>query len=183
MTWTNIPDNNLLPGKPGRSIDMLAIRDNIINNRFALITTSGTFTPLPGITDYLVIVGGAGGGSGYSTTYGGNWGGAGGNGVAAVISVSGVTTPQTITLGAGGTAGVYPSTNGTAGGTTTAFGVSISGGGAGVNGALSSSATCARGVATGGKTIIASATPGGLAVSGAAGAAQNGQSGWVLVLW
>jgi hypothetical protein len=29
MTWTNIPDTNIEPGKPVRSIDMIAMRDNI----------------------------------------------------------------------------------------------------------------------------------------------------------
>ena len=28
-SWTNVPDSNLEPGKPGRSVDIIAIRDNI----------------------------------------------------------------------------------------------------------------------------------------------------------
>jgi hypothetical protein len=65
--------------------------------------STGTFTPLSSLTaDVLVVAGGGGGGA-----YGGGGGGAGG--FRALTSQSLTTTAYTCTIGAGGAAGVYNS--------------------------------------------------------------------------
>lgn len=86
-------------------------------------TASGTYTPSTGAKYAVVEVFGAGGGGGCGIASiagrigAGNGGNAGGS-VRAVIDVSGIGT-ATITIGAGGTGGVYASPDGVAGGDTT----------------------------------------------------------------
>lgn len=84
-------------------------------------TTSGTYTPSDGVKSAYVEVFGAGGGGGGANRAGdgtrGAGSGAGAGGYAAkLIDVSGLTGDPTITIGAGGTGGIAPSTDGTAGG-------------------------------------------------------------------
>src|SRR5512139_2199883 len=85
MTWTDIPDASLDPGKPARSIDAKALRDNILhvrdgNNNIVVFTASGTYTKPAGLrrVKVTVIGGGGGGGGGGGTARGGAGGGGGG---------------------------------------------------------------------------------------------------------
>lgn len=79
-TWTDIPDSNFDPGQPIRSVDGLALRDNVtalaerasgapwLNGIGAIeiITASGNWIAPAGVTrvEVTIIGGGGGGGSG-----------------------------------------------------------------------------------------------------------------------
>lgn len=104
--WTDIPDASLEPGKPARSVDALALRDNpvaiteratgapIVQVPVTVYLTAGTSWPIPdGVTAWEETLIGGGGGS----TAGGNT----------------TTTYDGLTVTAGG------GTTGLAGGTAT----------------------------------------------------------------
>lgn len=136
MSWTDIPDANLEPGKPLRSVDMLALRDNIIYARnvhgIAVFGANGTFIPVIGVTTYKVTLYGGGGGGGGSYPSAGGSGGAGGFGGVGVFYVN-ITSPQNIVIGAGGNGGAMYA-NGTNGGNTSACGFIATGGAGGFAG-------------------------------------------------
>jgi len=144
--WTNVPDSNLEPGDPIRSVDIIAIKENAVYNREHTIldilnsqtfTASGTWTRPGGFdaTDSVIAVVIGGGGSGgidYSATASGG----GGGGVAVVsIPYGTVTSTVSITVGLGGAAVGGNTNNGNAGGTSS-FGsyIRASGGFGGVVG-------------------------------------------------
>ena len=87
----------------------------------------------PTTVEYLVVAGGGGGGS--------NWGGGGGAGGFRTASGFAVTsgTPITVTIGAGGNGGVYPSTAAAAGSPSLFSTITSVGGGYGGGGANSNS--------------------------------------------
>lgn len=134
-TWTNVPDSNLEPGDPIRSVDIIAIKDNVtalaegasgapeiyqkatqFSANAQRFTSNGTFTIPTGVVRLkIMVIGGGGGGRG------GTNGGAGGNSSVA----SGTQSITTITANGGG-----GGTNaaGGAGGTATNGDINISGG-------------------------------------------------------
>ena len=140
-TWTDITDAALEPGKPARSVDALALRDNTQfvkdTHGYQVFTASGTFTPPAGITSYRVIIIGAGGGAGRGV-YSGNGntvGGSGGSGGAIETVVSNQNQlSYAVIVGVGG-AGGSASGNGGAGGDSSVFGLTVGGGGGGINAA------------------------------------------------
>jgi hypothetical protein len=106
-----------------------AIGGNIIDfdgtNWIHTFTSSGTFTPLQGLTcDYLVIAGGGGGG-----VYAGGGGGAGGYLTGSSLSVS--VTPYPVTVGSGGAGGSGFSNPGTVGNNSVFSSITSTGGGRG----------------------------------------------------
>ena len=190
--WTDISDTVLEPGKPARSIDVLALRDNTQfvkdTHGYQVFTSSGTFTAPAGITSFRLIMigGGGGGGTGYTnineTTM---LGGSGGSGGAIETVVSNQTSASyTITVGAGG--GVN-----NAGGASVAFGLSVDGGGGGknaangVNGANgaagSTPAAMIRGNASTPRLSIGYGTGGAGSTGNNNGAA--GKAGVVIIEW
>lgn len=103
---------------------------------------SSTFTPTTNLTaDYLVIAGGAGGGTGNSLDYGGGGGGAGG--LRSTITVTGgggslesalsltANTGYTVTVGAGGNGAQSDGANGSAGSNSVFSTITSTGGGYG----------------------------------------------------
>lgn len=103
-------------------------------------TASGTYTPTSGMKYCIAEVQGAGGGGGGcastgATSYAAAGGGGGGGWCRAVFSAATIGASQTVTIGAGGTAGSNTGGNGGTGGNTT-FGSLLTGsGGGGGNGA------------------------------------------------
>ena len=78
--WTNIPNGNLAAGAPIRSIDILALKENVIfarGVRAQVFTSNGTFTIPAGVEAVKVTVVGGGGGGRFS---GGEVCGGGGGG-------------------------------------------------------------------------------------------------------
>ena len=135
-TWTTIADARLEPDKPARSIDALALRDNPIaiaenaanapkvEQYYALITTSTTWT-VPKTGQYWIDLIGGGGGGGFG---GGTGGGGGGSGYVAskmLTLTHGDTYPIVIGIAGNGGVGGAPGLGGTA---TTGFGLSAAGG-------------------------------------------------------
>jgi len=122
-TWTNVPDSNLEPGDPIRSVDIIAIKDNTtalaegasgapeiyqkatqFSAKAQVFTSNGTFTIPTGVTRLKVTVVG-GGGAGAASFASGCFGyaGAGGGGGGAAIkwlTVTGGTLA--VTVGSGG---------------------------------------------------------------------------------
>jgi hypothetical protein len=151
-TWTTIPDTALEPGKPARSVDALALRDNDIyianTHGMQVFTTSDTFTPKPGIATYKVVVIGGGGGGGGDLPDGSSLpGGAGGYGGISVGYLYNVISTVTVKVGTGG-AGGTTANNGASGGASSVLTISASGGGGGkpYGGGLASNGTGAGGV-------------------------------------
>jgi len=102
-------------------------------------TSSGSYTPSPGLVNAVIeVVGGGGGGGGCAaaTSVLPSSGGGGGGGGYAQISVTAATigSSQTITIGAGGTAGTSSANGGTGGTTSCGSIVSATGGAGGVSG-------------------------------------------------
>jgi hypothetical protein len=135
--------------------------------------TSGTFTPLQGLScDYLVVAGGGGGGSG---TAGG--GGAGGYLTGTGFAVTS-GTPIAVTVGAGGTTpGAYPGTA-TAGANSVFSSITSAGGGAGATNATIGG-NGGSGGGGGGNANIAggTATPAGQGNNGGAANSNNSAFG------
>jgi hypothetical protein len=117
--WTNVPDSNLEPGDPIRSVDIIAIKDNttalaegasgapeiyqkatLFSARAQVFTSNGTFTIPTGVIRLKVTVVGGGGAGGYGGFTGYDFGpGAGGGGGGAAIkwlSVTGGTLAVTV---------------------------------------------------------------------------------------
>jgi hypothetical protein len=132
---------------------------------FAVYTSSGTFTALPGrsIVNLFIAAGGGGGGalSGIIT------GGGGGAGQVISLNSQTINTTVPVTVGSGGTGGSSPAPGG-----TTSFGnISAIGGGRGSSGNIAASPGSSGGGGGGTLTSGASGTPGagfagGNAVSG-----------------
>src|SRR5690554_6231951 len=99
-TWTDIPDEVLEPGKPIRSVDALALRDNA-HPYEQLFTVSGTFvSPKTGPVMVDVVGGGGRGGNGAAGAGGGGGGGAGAMVSTIVILTAGTSYP--VVVGAAG---------------------------------------------------------------------------------
>jgi hypothetical protein len=152
-----------------------AIGGNIIDfdgtNWIHTFTSSGTFTPLQGLTcDYLVVAGGGGGGQ-LATGAGAGGGGAGGlrstvtatGGGGALESALSLLsgTPYTVTIGAGGAAG--SSSAGTNGVNSVFATITSTGGGGGAPGNNAGSSTGSNGGSGGGSGSATTTRTGGLA--------------------
>jgi len=180
-SWTTIADNRLEPGKPARSIDAIALRDNPVaiaenapnapkvEQYYALITVSGTWT-VPKTGRYQIdIVGGGGNGTA------GNIGYAGAGGVGGAGGAAGDSIRLELSLTQGDT---YPLVIGALGGASSGFGVTmrgnvrrgeLGGGNAGSNG----------GFGGGGAQPTFSATTAVIATTGGNGTAIGGGIGGV----
>jgi hypothetical protein len=114
--WTNVPDSNLEPGDPIRSVDIIAIKENTVYNREHTIldilnsqtfTSSTTWTRPGGFdaTDSViaVIIGGGGAGGSLYDSSGGAGGGGGGGVLCVAIPYGSVGSSVTVTVGLGGT--------------------------------------------------------------------------------
>jgi hypothetical protein len=134
-----------------------------------VFAASGTYTPTTGMKYCIVeCVGGGGGGGGCASTTSSQAAAAGGGGGGgygrSVFTAATIGASQTVTIGAGGTAGATTPTNGGAGNNTT-FGALITalGGGGGAASAASVLATRLGGAPGGisGGTVAATGDPGG----------------------
>jgi hypothetical protein len=158
-TWTNVPDSNLEPGDPIRSVDIIAIKDNTtalaegasgapeiyqkatqFSAKAQVYATAGSFTftiPIGVVRLKVTVVGGGGSGGGGNGCVNG---GGGGNGGAAVKWLSVTSGTLSVTVGAGGTAvgalnnGVTGGTSSVASGTQSITTISATGGAGGTNG-------------------------------------------------
>lgn len=131
-------------------------------------SSTGIYTPTPGTNRVVVeAVGGGGGGGSAGATAAGQSGaaGGGGGGSFAKVLVTSAFSGVTVTIGAGGTAGIAPAANGGGTGGTTSFGTILScpggiGGGAGTaSGAVGIGSQAPGGVAptiSGATTILSS---------------------------
>lgn len=116
-TWTDIPDEVLEPGKPIRSVDALALRDNA-HPYEQLFTASGTFVSPKTGPVWLDVVGGGGRGGKAVSTHSGGGGGAG------------VMVSTIVNLTAGTS---YPVVVGASQGASSVAGISAAAGGNGGN--------------------------------------------------
>lgn len=177
MTWTDIPDASLDPGKPARSIDAKALRDNIAhvrdgNNLLVVFTASGTYTKPAGLKRVKVTVVGGGGGSGgakeLNSSAGYSQAGGGGGAASKVIEAASLGATETVTVGVGGSSGASTPAAGGAGGTSS-FGAhcSATGGAGGIagNDFDASAFSAAPGIGSGGDVIFR----GAIAVNGEGG--------------
>jgi hypothetical protein len=92
--------------------------------------TVSTFTNATPTVEYLVVAGGGGSAQGQNGGQGGGGGGAGGYRTASGFAVT-AGSSITVTVGAGGTGGVYPSTNPTSGSDSVFSSITSTGGGSG----------------------------------------------------
>jgi hypothetical protein len=155
------------PGDSTLTITALATPTGFSSINFQTFSTSGTYTPSPGMV-YTIIeaVGGGGGGGGGAATNasvaGGGGGGAGGYSRGA-FSATTIGASQAITIGAAGTgATAGANTGGTGGNTTVGTLISANGGNGGL-GSVASNLSCADG------GLGANATGGSLNLHGQAG--------------
>ncbi|WP_271024999.1 hypothetical protein [Rhizobium sp. RCAM05973] len=146
----------------GTNFNLMTSPKSGFSNR-QIFTSSGSFTPPTGVTKVKVSVWGSGGGSGGTFASGsGSQGGGGGGFAQGIIPVT-PGTGVTVTIGAGGAAGLGTSTP-TAGGNggTSSFGASISAtGGAGgiaANAVVVSSVVAAGGTGSGGDLQVSGCT-------------------------
>jgi hypothetical protein len=135
-SYTNVPDSVLEPGDPIRSVDIIAIKDNIEhyaenNGTTNVFTSPGTWTKPATVQRIKVTVVGGGGGGGRSAP-GSSGGGGGGGASIRWIPAPSIPGPVSVTVGAGGSSAIN-STGGTGG--TSSFGafLSATGGGGGAN--------------------------------------------------
>jgi hypothetical protein len=171
-TYTPIPDGSLAVGQPIRSVDGLALRDNLLAVtqgdpgapqvwaqalRYVEFTSSGTFTVPTDCRLVFVEVWGAGGSGRRVATGNGQAGGAGGYS-AGWVDVSAVSSVA-VTVGAGGAGVSGAGVDGNAGGASS-FGSTVV-----ANGGLGGTATD---VFNGGATASAASIP--MAAQGARGA-------------
>ena len=142
-TFTNVPDTNLEPGDPIRSVDIIAIKDNTLYLHDKLnainvqtFNSNGTWTKptvngtIVGRVARIQVWGGGGGGGAWSLNNSAGGGGGGGyNEIWKNITDLGAT--ETVTVGAGGNGVVGNATAGSGG--TSSFGSHCSayGGGGG----------------------------------------------------
>jgi len=107
-SYTNVPDSVLEPGDPIRSVDIIAIKDNIEhyaenNGTTNVFTSPGTWTKPATVKRIKVIVVGGGGGNGPGPFVTG-CGGAGGAAIKWIPAPS-IPGPVSVTRGAGGITG------------------------------------------------------------------------------
>ena len=119
-----------------------------------VFTSSGTYTPTTGM-DYCIVevVGGGGGSGGIAATTTSNSlspGGGGGGYARKLFASATIGVSQTVTIGAGGTAGAAGNNNGGAGGTTSLGSLISATGGNGSTGSPVSTTTRYNAGATGG---------------------------------
>jgi hypothetical protein len=152
-----------------------------------VFTASGTYTPRAGLTQALVISTGGGGGGGGADSDGSSTGGAPGGSAGAtcieLLNAVAVGASQTITIGAGGTAGANTGTAGGNGGDTTFGGYHTAGGGLGGTGSNPGGATeslpgVAGGTATGGLINIPGGPSGASLGTTVARGGDGGDSFW-----
>jgi hypothetical protein len=125
--------------------------------------SSGTFTPATALTCDVLVV--AGGGGGQTEGFGGNRGGGGGAGGVLAFTAQAIgTSAQTVTIGAGGSAGLYPSTSATNGGNSSFAALTASVGGG-------------RGNSSAGSGVGGSGGGGNAGYAGSAGTAGQGNAG------
>lgn len=192
-------DNESTSRSIGRALESLGIfsngaewytvfgsRDNFIDVQ--VFTGSGTYTPHPRLGQCLVIsTGGGGGGGGADSTDGSSAtsGGGGGAGATSIelFTAAQIGASQTVTIGAGGTAGANTGGDGGAGGNTT-FGAlhTAGGGGAGIGLSLGvggfGGPAGLGGTATGGLINLSGGAGGAQAPSTSGAGGTGGASFW-----
>ena len=181
-TWTTIADARLEPDKPARSIDAIALRDNPVaiaenapnapkvEQYYALITTSTTWT-VPKTGQYQIdIVGGGGNGAAGAAGAAGYYGdgGAGGGGGPAGDSIR---LELSLTQG-----DAYPLVIGALGGASSGFGVTMRGNARG-GGSGGASFGSNGGFGGAGAQPTFSATTAVIATAGGNGGAGSGVGG------
>lgn len=105
-----------------------------------VFTSNGTYTPTAGMRYALVIATAGGGGGGGADVSANGWASSGGGGAGAtairLFTASEIGASQSVTVGAGGTAGSVTGSNGGDGGDTTFGSFMTAGGGTGGKGAV-----------------------------------------------
>lgn len=108
-TWTDIPDANLEPGAPARSVDALALRDNCIvagqdvsGATSTYNSGSGTYSKPAGYDPNDTVLVRVWGGGGAGSTGGAHFGGGGGGFNQRAFRYSDFPASASYTVGAGG---------------------------------------------------------------------------------
>ena len=135
-----------------------------------VFTSSGTFTPKPGVTRYFIRAKGAGGGGSGNPTMGHQTGGGEGGEVSGFVVV---TSAQTVTIGAGGPGG--SSASGSSGGNTTFGALATANGGDG--GVSNGPGIGGSGTMTGG--VVERGSPGNFGYINTNGGSGGGRGGGV----
>jgi hypothetical protein len=176
-SYTNVPDSVLEPGDPIRSVDIIAIKDNIEhyaenNGTTNVFTSPGTWSKPATVQRIKVTVVGGGGAGGPSTNANAAGGGGGGGGGASIrwIPAPSIPGPVSVTTGAAGGTSSFGAFASATGGATGANGVNngfANGGAGGVGSGGDLNITGTVGGDSGGKLI--SGPVGTLSFSGAGG--------------
>jgi len=148
-------------------------------------TSSGTFTPNGAANVEYLVVGGGGGGGGGSQTGGYTGGGGGGAGGLLSGSLAVTSSALTVTIGAGGSGGVFSITDnsGVSGSNSTFSTVTaLGGGGGGAGGDLANAARIGKSGSSGGGSgyrslVGGSGTAGQGFTGGSAGSQEQGSGG------